>query len=204
MDSKTRFTTFGIGALVGVLVLWGLNEKADPARERRRQVMASLSLPGMYYDHAVQGMPLLGHFVLAERRAKLPDGGIRRELITGGRNRFDPEGRPLPNDLLLVTEEYAPGVEPAEEAKVARFAFAFADRAELPAGAVPADWKAGGRLETAEVAAKPGVLMVRWQGVADVKGDGLFALVDLARTSGGVMDIDWQAEAQRIREESGQ
>ena len=59
MDSKTRFTTFGIGALVGVLVLWGMNQKADPARERRRQVMASLSLPGMYYDHAVQGIPTL-------------------------------------------------------------------------------------------------------------------------------------------------
>ena len=204
MDSKTRFTTFGIGALVGVLVLWGLNQKADPARERRRQVMASLSLPGMYYDHAVQGIPLFGHFVLAERRAKRADGGIRRELVTGGRNRFDAEGRPLPNDLLLVTEDYAPGTEPAESAKVAAIAFAFADRAELPAAAVPSEWKAGGRLEVAEDAARPAVRKVRWLGVADAKGDGLFALVDAARAAGGVMAIDWQAEAERIRKESGQ
>lgn len=204
MDSKTRFTTFGIGALVGVLVLWGLNQKADPARERRRQVMASLSLPGMYYDHAVQGIPLFGHFILAERRGKRADGGIRRELVTGGRNRFDAEGRPLPNDLLLVTEDYAPGVEPAEAAKVAAFAFAFADRAELPAPAVPSDWKAGGRLEVTEEAARPGVRKVRWLGAADAKGDGLFALVDAARAAGGVMAIDWQAEAERIRKESPQ
>lgn len=205
MDSKTRFTTFGIGALVGVLVLWGLNQKADPARERRRQVMASLSLPGMYYDHAVQGMPLLGHFVLAERRTKLPDGGIRRELITGGRNRFDPEGRPLPNDLLLVTEEYAPGVEPAEEAKVARFAFVFADRAELPAAAAPAAWKGQGRLEMDEDPARPGVRLARWRDIPATKGDPLFALVDHARLVGGSMGpIDWQAEAERIRKESGQ
>ena len=204
MDSKTRFTTFGIGALVGVLVLWGLNQKADPARERRRQVMASLSLPGMYYDHAVQGIPLFGHFILAERRAKRPDGGIRRELVTGWRNRFDAEGRPMANDLLLVTEDYAPGVEPVEEAKVATVAFAFADRAELPAAAVPAEWKSGGRLEVTEDATRPAVRKVRWVGFADAKGDALFALIDVARASGGAAAIDWQAEAERIRKESGQ
>ncbi len=205
MDSKTRFTTFGIGALVGVLVLWGLNQKADPARERRRQVMASLSLPGMYYDHAVQGMPLFGHFVLAERRSGLPGGGIRRELVTGGRNRFDPEGRPLPNDLLIVTEEYAPGVEPAESAKLSRIAFAFGDRAELPAAAASVEWPGQGRLELSEDPARPGIRLARWRDIPGSNGDALFALADHARRVGGLMVvIDWQAEADRIRKESGQ
>ncbi len=212
MDSKTRFTTFGIGALVGVLVLWGLNQKADPARERRRQVMASLSLPGMYYDSAIQGEPLFGHFVLAERRSPLAGGGLRRELITGGRNRFDKEGRPLPNDLLLVTEDYAPGVEPHEKAKVASVSFAFADRAEVVAA--PGAWPAqpDPRFDAVVSDASPGVVTLRLRDAASAKGEALFALVDHVRAIDGKAPvatarlgaIDWQAEAERIRKEIGQ
>lgn len=212
MDSKTRFTTFGIGALVGVLVLWGLNQKADPARERRRQVMASLSLPGMYYDHAVQGMPLFGHFVLAERRTPLPDGGVRRELVTGGRNRFDAEGRPLPNDLLLVTETYAPGVEPSESAKLSGISFAFADRADYALaepGKLPFPPPAAFRFEPADDGSGKGVARLP---SAEVRGEAAFALHDWVASlrghpsvrSAALRPIDWQAEAERIRKESGE
>jgi len=213
MESKTRFTTFGIGALVGVLVLWGLNQKADPARERRRQVMASLSLPGMYYDHAVQGMPLFGHFVLAERRTSLPGGGLRREILTGGRNRFDKDGRPLANDLLLVTEAYAPGVEPAEEAKVASVSFAFADRATVTLAPGTTGWSPDARFdgEPAAGASSP-AFVLRLREAPSAKGEALFALVDHVRSLDGkppvvsakLAPIDWQAEAERIRKESGE
>lgn len=211
MDAKTRFTTFGIGALVGVLVLWGLNQKADPARERRRQIMASLSLPGMYYDHATLRQPLFGHFVLAERRSPSPGGGTRREILTGGRNRFDAEGRALPTDLLLVTETYAAGVEPAEAAALADIAFAYADRAEVTfAGPAPAGWTWDARLEAEAVA--PDRWRLRLRGAAAARGEAGFALVDAVRALDGKAPvvsarlgaIDWREEAGRIREFNGE
>jgi hypothetical protein len=214
MDPKQRFLTFGVGALVGVLVLWGLNRQADPAREARREVMTSLSLPGMYYDHAVQSKPLRGHFVLSERVFQLPTGVVVRQFTTGGRNRFDREGRPLPPDLLLVTERYAPGTEPAEDSTVATFAFAFADRGEVelaPGGPGRAAVGKGlaAPLRVSEAEGRPGVLLVSAD-LAQAKGNASFALVDhledLVRTGvarrAGPRPIDWQAEAERIRRES--
>jgi hypothetical protein len=214
MESKQRFLTFGVGALVGVLLLWGMNRQADPAREARREVMASLSLPGMYYDHAVQGKPLHGHFVLAERVFQLPSGVISRQIVTGGRNRFDREGRPLPTDLLLVTERYAPGTEPVETSTVSAFAFAFADRGEVELapggpGRVAIGKGLGFPVTVAEAEGRPGVLRVSAD-LAKAKGPAAFALLDhldeLARSGVAVraapLPIDWQAEADRIRRES--
>jgi len=213
MDSRQRFLTFGVGALVGVLVLWGFNRQADPAREARREVLASLSLPGMYYDHAVLGKPLFGHFVLAERVFQLPSGVVTRQIITGGRNRFDREGRPLPHDLLLVTERYPAGTEPREDAVVASFAFAHADRGEveLAPGADRARLGQGLAfpLRVAEAEGRPGVLLVSAD-LAAAKGPAAFALADhleeLARSGvarrAAPRAIDWQAEAERIRKES--
>lgn len=214
MDPKQRFLTFGVGALVGVLILWGLNRQADPAREARREVAASLSLPGMYYDHAVQGKPLRGHFVLSERVFQLPSGVVTRQFVTGGRNRFDREGRPLPNDLLLVTERYAPGTEPTEESTVAAFAFAFADRGEVELAPTGPGRAALGKglafpLKVSEAEGRPGVLLVSAD-LAQAKGNAAFALVDhleeLVRSGAARRavpgPIDWQAEAERIRKES--
>lgn len=213
MDARTRFIVFGAGAGLGALLLAFLNRHGDPAREHRKAVMASLSLPGMYYDTAVQQKSLFGHFVLAERRSKRADGGVRRELVTGGKNRFDEDGRALPGDLLLITEDYAPGVEPAEAAKVAAVSFAFADRAEVAFRAeVPADWKWDDRLGVETDAAKPNHAWLRLRVATDQKGESLFALVDYVRILAGkpsvilarLGPIDWQAEAERIRKESGQ
>jgi hypothetical protein len=214
MEPKQRFLTFGVGALVGVLVLWGFNRQGDPAREARREVMASLSLPGMYYDHAVQGKPLHGHFVISERVFQLPTGVVTRQITTGGRNRFDREGRPMPNDLLLVTERYAPGTVPTEESPVAAFAFAFADRGEVelaPGGPGRAALGKGlaFSLEVREDEGRPGVLLVSAD-LAKAKGGATFALVDhlddLVRSGAArravPRPIDWQAEAERIRRES--
>jgi len=212
MDARTRFIVFGAGACLGALLLWFFNQHGAPVREHRKAVMASLSLPGMYYDTSVQQKALFGHFVQAERRSKRADGGIRRELITGGRNRFDEDGRALPNDLLLVTEDYAPGVEPAEEAKVDAVSFAFADRADLVLKDGPVDWKLDGRF-VLKSSAVSGVSRDRLllRDVASLKGEALFALVDYVREIDGkppvvlarLGAIDWKAEADLIRKESG-
>ena len=212
MDARTRFIVFGAGACLGALLLWFFNQHGAPVREHRKSVMASLSLPGMYYDTSVQQKPLFGHFVLAERRTQRADGGIRRELITGGRNRFDEDGRALPNDLILVTEDYAPGVEPAEKAKVAAVSFAFADRAEVAFRQdLPLDWKWDARFEAKPDSAKPNHHWLRLRDVAGLKGDNLFDLVDYVRhlehagpvISARLGPIDWKAEADLIRKESG-
>ena len=213
MDARTRFIVFGAGACLGALLLWFFNQHGTPQREHRKAVMASLSLPGMYYDYAVQQKSLFGHYVLAERRFKRADGGVRRELITGGRNRFDEAGRARPNELLLVTEDYAPGVEPAEEAKVTAVSFAYADRAEVVfRQAIPAGWTWDVRFEATPDSAKPNHVWLRLRSGAGLKEEALFALVDHVRSLEGnaavalarpVM-IDWKAEADLIRKESGQ
>lgn len=212
MDARTRFIVFGAGACLGALILWFFNSHGAPVREHRKAVMTSLSLPGMYYDFAVQQKSLFGHFVLAERRSKRGDGGVRRELITGGRNRFDEDGRALPNDLILITEDYAPGVEPAEEAKVVAVSFAFADRAEVVFQPGISTWKWNTRFELkADQAHEHYTLRLR--DIIKLKGDDLFALVDYVRqielqsppiASARLGVIDWKAEAELIRKESGQ
>lgn len=213
MDARTRFIVFGAGACLGALLLWFFSRHGAPQREHRKSVMASLSLPGMYYDTAVQQKSLFGHFVLAERRSLRADGGIRRELITGGRNRFDDDGRALANDLLLVTEDYAPGIEPSEEAKVVEVTYAFADRAEVVLQKPGTyTWKWNTRFELkSDQAGEHHALRLR--DVTKLKGDDLFALVDYVRqlkhsgspvVSARLGPIDWKAEADLIRKESGQ
>lgn len=212
MDARTRFIVFGAGACLGALLLWFFDQHGAPVREHRKSVMASLSLPGMYYDTAVQQKSLFGHFVQAERRTRRADGGIRRELITGGRNRFDGEGRALANDLLLVTEDYAPGVEPSEEAKVEAVTYAFADRAEVAFRDNPSGWTWDARFSVKSDAAKPNHHWLHLRDVPALKGEALFALVDYTRAVEGkspvilsrLGPIDWKAEADLIRKESGQ
>ncbi|HAZ65838.1 MAG TPA: hypothetical protein DCY41_03675 [Opitutae bacterium] len=213
MDSRTRFIVFGVGACLGAFILWFFNQHGKPAREHRKSVMVSLSLPGMYYDSAVQQKPLFGHFILAERRTKRADGTLCRELITGGRNRFAEDGRALPNDLILVTEDYALGVEPAEEAKVAAVSFAFADRADVVFQArMRSTWKWNTLFELKSDQSYEHHSL-RLRDVAKLKGDDFFALVEYVRhlehlgppvVSASLGHIDWKAEADLIRKESGQ
>jgi hypothetical protein len=210
MGQRERFILFLVGAALGVALLMAFNARGNPQRDERKRVADALSLPGMYYDHAVQGKSLFGHFVLGERRTKLPDGGTRREIVTGGRNRFDPDGRPLPQYALLIVEQYAPGVEPAETAPVASVDFFFADRGEvrlkagraLPAGALPTDVK--------PQAAEPGRVPVTVD-PRGLKGDAAFRLADLlaalskttdAVESASLRRIDWRREVEQIKANS--
>ena len=212
MDSRTRFIVFGVGACLGAFVLWFFNQHGKPVREHRKSVMASLSLPGMYYDSAVQQKPLFGHFILAERRRQYANGTLHRELIAGGRNRFAEDGRALPNDLILVTEIYAPGVTPSEDAKVSEVSFAYADRAEMIFKEIPADWVWYGHFQVKEDPAQPLHKYVTLSDAPSLKGEALFVLVDFIQfsqrnrylTTAKLSPIDWKAEADLIRKESGQ
>jgi hypothetical protein len=209
MGQRERFILFLVGAALGVALLMAFNARSNPQRDERKRVANALTLPGMYYDHAVQGKSLFGHFILGERRTKLPSGGTRRELVTGGRNRFDVEGRVLPQYALLVVEQYAAGVEPSETAPVTAVDFFYADRGEvrlkpgrtLPASALPLTVKTVADNATLRLTLDP-------QGL---KGAAAFGLVDLLAgltqatdtvESASLTHVDWRHEVEQIKANS--
>lgn len=210
MGQRERFILFLVGAALGVALLMAFNSRGNPQRDERKRVADALSLPGMYYDYAVQGKSFFGHYVLGERRTKLPNGGVRRELVTGGRNRFDAEGRALPQYAILIVEEYAPGVEPTEPAAVAAVDFLYADRGDvrlkpgrtLPPAALPPAVKS--QVEPS------GGLSVSVDPLG-LKGEAAFALADLlaalpkttdAVESAALRRIDWRREVEQIKANS--
>ena len=210
MGQRERFILFLVGAALGVALLMAFNSRGNPQRDERKRVADALSLPGMYYDYAVQGKSFFGHYVLGERRTKLPNGGVRRELVTGGRNRFDADGRALPQYAILIVEEYAPGVEPAETAAVAAVDFFYADRGDvrlkpgrtLPPAALPPAVKS--QVEPS------GGLSVSVDPLG-LKGEAAFALADLlaalpkttdAVESASLRRIDWRREVEQIKANS--
>lgn len=210
MGQRERFILFLVGATLGVALLMAFNSRGNPQRDERKRVAEALSLPGMYYDYAVQGKSFFGHYVLGERRTKLPNGGVRRELVTGGRNRFDAEGRVMPQYAILVIEEYAPGVEPAETAAVAAVDFFYADRGDvrlkpgrtLPPGALPA---------SVQPQAEPAGGLSVSVDPRSLKGETAFVLADLlaglpkiadAVESAALRHIDWRREVEQIKANS--
>jgi hypothetical protein len=210
MGQRERFILFLVGAALGVALLMAFNSRGNPQRDERKRVADALSLPGMYYDYAVQGKSFFGHYVLGERRTKLPNGGVRRELVTGGRNRFDADGRALPQYAILIVEEYAPGVEPAETAAVAAVDFLYADRGDvrlkpgrtLPPAALPPAVKS--QVEPS------GGLSVSVDPLG-LKGEAAFTLADLlaalpkttdAVESAALRRIDWRREVEQIKANS--
>ena len=128
MGQRERFILFLVGVLLGVGLLFGINTRSQPERERRKQVRDSLSLPGMMYDYAATSKGFYGHYVKHESVETRADGTKVRSVITGGRRRYDAQGRELPEEHLLVRETYAPGVALAEAGPVSDYAFLFADR----------------------------------------------------------------------------
>jgi len=210
MGQRERFILFLVGAALGVALLMAFNSRGNPQRDERKRVADALSLPGMYYDYAVQGKSFFGHYVLGERRTKLPNGGVRRELVTGGRNRFDADGRALPQYAILIVEEYAPGVEPTETAAVAAVDFLYADRGDVRL-------KPGRTLPPAALppAVKPQVEPSGGLSVSvdplGLKGEAAFALADLlaalpkttdAVESAALRRIDWRREVEQIKANS--
>ena len=111
---------------------------------------------------------------------------------------------------LLIIEEYAPGVEPAETAAVAAVDFFYADRGDvrlkpgrtLPPAALPATVKS--QVEPS------GGLSVSVDPLG-LKGEAAFALADLlaaltkttdAVESASLRRIDWRREVEQIKANS--
>lgn len=213
MGQRERFILFLVGVLLGVGLLFGINSRSQPERDRRRQVRDSLNLPGMMYDYAATSRGFYGHYVKHESVESRADGSKVRSVITGGRRRYDAQGRELPEEHLLVRETYAPGVALAEAGPVADYAFLFADRIVITLR--PGRKASEVRLPSGDVArpvegrADQAVLgLARW--VAGPSGPdwdrlpGLLAEVRAipAVASADFQSIDWRAESDLIRAES--
>lgn len=213
MGQRERFILFLVGALLGVGLLMGINTRSQPERDRRRQVRESLNLPGMMYDYAATARGFYGHYVKHESVESRPDGSRVRTIVTGGRRRYDAQGRELPEEHLLVRETYAPGVALAEAGPISEYVFQFADR--ISVRLKPGRRAEDVRIASGDVAAPiPGasdmalLRLDRWVSGPGVDWNALPALLAAIRAdpsvaSAELIAIDWRAESDVIRAESG-
>ncbi len=214
MGQRERFILFLVGVLLGVGLLFGINTRSQPERERRKQVRDSLNLPGMMYDYAATSKGFYGHYVKHESVETRTDGTKVRSVITGGRRRYDAQGRELPEEHLLVRETYATGVALAEAGPVSDYAFLFADRIAvtlrsghdasevvLPSGDVA--------IATPGSPGRASLRLDRWIGASGGPDWSRLQqqLVQVralpAVASAELVTIDWRSESDLIRAESG-
>ena len=116
----------------------------------------------------------------------------------------------MPQYAILIVEEYAPGVEPAETAAVAAVDFFYADRGDvrlkpgraLPPAALPA---------SVQPQAEPSGGLSVSVDPRSLKGETAFALADLlaglpktadAVESAALRHIDWRREVEQIKANS--
>jgi len=210
MEQRRRWILFLIGALVGVGILWVVQNHSNPARDEKRRIREQLNLPGMMFDFAVTHKGFYGHYVLYESVATQPDGSKIRSIVTGGRRHYAADGTELPEDRIWIEETYAPGVALAEAGPVKFYTFSFADRLTiklklghvasevvLPSGdvAVPLANQSGYAmvfLKAWQKATQP----TEWKSLPDlVKAVNRLSAVDSAQLT----KINWQAEADLIK-----
>ncbi|TSA32074.1 MAG: hypothetical protein D4R66_06530 [Opitutales bacterium] len=215
MGQRERFILFLVGALLGVGILWGLNNKGNPAKEQHRRVRESLNLPGMMYDYAVTQKGFYGHYVKYESVTLQADGSQLRSVVTGGRRRYGSDGRELPEEYLWITETYAAGTPLAEAGPVIGYDFVYADRIalRLKPGHQPAEIILPSGDIAVMVAGKTdqAVLnLTKWQHLpAGAPWGNLPKLVrelnqHAAVASAELIRIDWKAEADLIKANSKQ
>lgn len=213
MGQRDRWLIFMLGALIGAGLLWTIKTQSEPARTEKHRVRESLNLPGMMYDFAVTQKGFYGHYVLFESVETLSDGSKVRSIITGGRRHYNAEGNELPQEYLFITETYAAGTPLAEAGPVKNYTFAFADRltVKLRKGYTATDVTTEfGDVATA-VANQPDLVTLKltqwikshqakdWSKLNDIiKGLSKKSAVQ----SVGLTQIDWQNEAELIKQNS--
>jgi hypothetical protein len=214
MGQRERWFLFLVGALMGVGILWVVQNHSQPQRDEKKRVRETLNLPGMMYDFAVAQKGFYGHYVLWERVETLPDGSKVRSLVTGGRRRYDPAGRETAQEYLLICETYAAGTALAEAGPVVGYVFYFADRIvlKLKPGHQPAEVKLPSGDVAQAVAGRPDLALVPlkkwreplektpWQDLIKLVGD---LRADPAVATAELVAIDWKKEADVIRANSG-
>ncbi len=140
MKTSSRYLIFSLGVALGALVMIPVFQAKWAGREARRERETHRQLPGMFVEAALHGIPIREEgqkFILEEGLEPPPEGvAHRRVFVAGGRRKFAPTGRALPDAFVRVTEDYAVAV-PDARSKVERFFFAYADRVRvrLAAGA---------------------------------------------------------------------
>lgn len=215
MGQRERWFLFLIGAFLGVGLLWVSQTQGQPKRDEKRKVRESLNLPGMMYDYAVSQKGFYGHYVLWESVETKPDGSKVRSLVTGGRRRYDPEGRELMQEYLLIRETYGAGTALAEPGPVVSYEFCFADRVALKLkpghAAVEVKLPTGDLAQPVPSKADEAVVFLRqWHEPLERTPWGDLPKVvaalraDPAVASAELIPIDWQKEADVIRASSGQ
>ncbi len=215
MGQRERWFLFLVGALMGVGILWVVQNHSQPQRDEKKRVRDALNLPGMMYDFAVTQKGFYGHYVLWESVETRPDGAKVRSLVTGGRRRYDPAGHEMAQEYLLIDETYAAGTALAEAGPVVGYAFRFADRIALKLK--PGHQASEVKLPTGDVAqavvGQPDaalLLLKRWREPLDKTPWGdlpkLVATLraDPAVASAELVTVDWKKEADVIRANSGQ
>ena len=215
MDQRRRWILFLIGALVGVGVLWVVQNHSNPARDEKRRIREQLNLPGMMFDYAVTQKGFYGHYVLYESVETLSDGSRVRSIVTGGRQHYTADGAELPEERLWIEETYAPGVALAEAGPVKAYTFTFADRItiKLKAGHAASEVVLPSGDVAVPLTNQPGYAMVflkAWQKVTQpTDWKSLPALVKTLNAmrvveSAELTKINWQAEADLIRANTAQ
>ena len=215
MGQRERWFLFLVGAFIGVGLLWVVQTQANPKRDVKRKVRDGLNLPGMMYNYAVSQKGFYGHYVLWESVETKPDGSKVRSLVTGGRRRYDPEGRELSQEYLLVRETYGAGTALAEPGPVVSYEFCFADRValKLKPGHAATEVKLAGGDVAQPLTGKSDeatIFLRKWHDPLDKTPwaelpkvvSGLRA--DPAVASAELVPIDWKKEAEVIRANSGQ
>lgn len=125
---------FALGVAIGALLMVPVFQAKWAGREQQRQWEARKLLPGMFVEAAQFGISIREEgqkFILEEGVEPSPEGvAHRRVFISGGRRKFAPTGRALPDSFVKVTEDYAVPV-PDAHSKVEQFSFAYADRVRV-------------------------------------------------------------------------
>lgn len=130
MERTQRFVIFGVGALIGLVIVNHIMGGRAKSKAARDHIADTRDIPGMLLDYAQKGEPVYDDKgVLESATGPGAEGFARtRRVLTGGRVRFDDAGNRLPDEYLLITEYYAEAGEPTPRSRVARFDFAYADR----------------------------------------------------------------------------
>lgn len=132
MNKTQRILFFCIGLVVGLIALKHILADRAAKKEAADLRDSQRNIPGMLREYALNGAPIYGEGVLESKTGPGADGFAQtRRVLTGGRTRYDPEGRPLPEEFMAITEYYAGSGPLTDKTPVSKYDFIYADRVSV-------------------------------------------------------------------------
>lgn len=132
MNKTQRILFFCIGLVLGLIALRHILADRAAKKEAADTRDARRNIPGMLRAYALKGAPVYGEGVLESKTGPGEEGFAQtRRVLTGGRTRYDADGRPLPEEFMAVTEYYAEAGPLTEATPVQKYEFAYADRVRV-------------------------------------------------------------------------